>query len=189
MIIGFCGKKGSGKTYFSNYLVKKFKFHLLSFATPLKEATKIIFNLTDDEVKNPNKKEIIIPRLNASPRQLMQWMGTEVMRENFNKTFNYQGSIWVDNVKEQIKSLLSKDEHMNIVIDDVRFQNEIDMIHELGGIVIQIKLIDNIINETSYHPSENQKLSFDYDMINNKTQFNTDFIYSSLDFIYNDRLL
>ena len=47
MLIGFSGKKGSGKSYFADYLVNNKLFIKLSFASPLKEITKILFNLSD----------------------------------------------------------------------------------------------------------------------------------------------
>ena len=137
MLIGFSGKKGSGKSYFADYLVNHKLFIKLSFASPLKEITKILFNLSDEDVKDPIKKELINPKFNASPRELMQWLGTDIMREEFNKKFNYSGSIWIDSVKDKVKTLL--DNNKDVVIDDVRFQNEVDMIHSLGGIVINLR--------------------------------------------------
>ena len=89
MLIGFSGKKGSGKSYFADYLVNNKLFIKLSFASPLKEITKILFNLSDEDVKDPIKKELINPKFNASPRELMQWLGNDIMREEFNKKFNY----------------------------------------------------------------------------------------------------
>ena len=183
MLIGFSGKKGSGKSYFADYLVNNKLFIKLSFASPLKEITKILFNLSDEDVKDPIKKELINPKFNASPRELMQWLGTDIMREEFNKRFNYSGSIWIDNVKDKIKMLL--DNNKDVVIDDVRFQNEVDMIHSLGGIVINLHNDLNNINSTSSHPSENQKLTFNYEFVNDKSYSNTYDIYLNLDLLVN----
>lgn len=191
MLIGFSGKKGSGKSYFADYLVNNKLFIKLSFASPLKEITKILFNLSDEDVKDPIKKELINPRFNASPRELMQWLGTDIMREEFNNRFNYSGSIWIDNVKDKVKMLL--DNNKDVVIDDVRFQNEVDMIHSLGGIVINLhnsldsnnSLSDNLNTSTSSHSSENQKLTFNYEFINDKSYSNTYDIYLNLDLLVN----
>lgn len=79
MLIGFSGKKGSSKSYFANYLVNNKLFIKLSFASPLKEITKILFNLSDEDVKDPIKKELINPKFNASPRELMQWLGINTL--------------------------------------------------------------------------------------------------------------
>lgn len=185
MLIGFSGKKGSGKSYFADYLVNNKLFIKLSFASPLKEITKILFNLSDEDVKDPIKKELINPKFNASPRELMQWLGTDIMREEFNKKFNYSGSIWIDSVKDKVKTLL--DDNKDVVIDDVRFQNEVDMIHSLGGIVINLRNdLDNTLNNsTSIHSSENQKLTFNYEFVNDKSYSNTYDIYLNLDLLIN----
>lgn len=185
MLIGFSGKKRSGKSYFADYLVNNKLFIKLSFASPLKEITKILFNLSDEDVKDPIKKELINPKFNASPRELMQWLGTDIMREEFNKKFNYSGSIWIDNVKDKVKTLL--DNNKDVVIDDVRFQNEVDMIHSLGGIVINLRNdLDNTLNNsTSTHSSENQKLTFNYEFVNDKSYSNTYDIYLNLDLLFN----
>lgn len=185
MLIGFSGKKGSGKSYFADYLVNNKLFIKLSFASPLKEITKILFNLSDEDVKDPIKKELINPKFNASPRELMQWLGTDIMREEFNKKFNYSGSIWIDSVKDKIKTLL--EDNKDVVIDDVRFQNEVDMIHSLGGIVINLRNdLDNTLNNsTSTHSSENQKLTFNYEFVNDKSYSNTYDIYLNLDLLIN----
>ena len=185
MLIGFSGKKGSGKSYFADYLVNNKLFIKLSFASPLKEITKILFNLSDEDVKDPIKKELINPKFNASPRELMQWLGTDIMREEFNKKFDYSGSIWIDSVKDKVKTLL--DNNKDVVIDDVRFQNEVDMIHSLGGIVINLRNdLDNTLNNsTSTHSSENQKLTFNYEFVNDKSYSNTEDIYVNLDLLFN----
>ena len=185
MLIGFSGKKGSGKSFFADYLVNNKLFIKLSFASPLKEITKILFNLSDEDVKDPIKKELINPKFNASPRELMQWLGTDIMREEFNKKFNYSGSIWIDSVKDKVKILL--DNNKDVVIDDVRFQNEVDMIHSLGGIVINLRNdLDNTLNNsTSTHSSENQKLTFNYEFVNDKSYSNTYDIYLNLDLLFN----
>ena len=185
MLIGFSGKKGSGKSFFADYLVNNKLFIKLSFASPLKEITKILFNLSDEDVKDPIKKELINPKFNASPRELMQWLGTDIMREEFNKKFNYSGSIWIDSVKDKVKTLL--DNNKDVVIDDVRFQNEVDMIHSLGGIVINLHNdLDNTLNNsTSNHSSENQKLTFNYEFVNDKSYSNTYDIYLNLDLLFN----
>ena len=185
MLIGFSGKKGSGKSFFADYLVNNKLFIKLSFASPLKEITKILFNLSDEDVKDPIKKELINPKFNASPRELMQWLGTDIMREEFNKKFNYSGSIWIDSVKDKIKTLL--EDNKDVVIDDVRFQNEVDMIHSLGGIVINLRNdLDNTLNNsTSTHSSENQKLTFNYEFVNDKSYSNTYNIYLNLDLLIN----
>ena len=176
MLIGLCGKKGSGKSFFANYLINNFNFIELSFAQPLKEATKIIFNLSDDDVNNQNKKEIKIDRLNASPRELLQWLGTDIIREEFNKKFNYNGSIWVDNMKQNL--IINKNK--NIVVSDLRFENEAQLIKEFGGTIIFINGEFNNNNLFTTHKSETEmlKIKYDYKIDNKKelTDINFEFL-------------
>lgn len=179
MIIAFSGKKGCGKSFFAKYLIEKHNFIELSFASSLKKGIQEMFKLTNEDVNDPIKKEQKIERFNITPREIMQWMGTDIMREEFNKKFGYNGSIWVDNVKYEIEELRKNDKDVDIVISDVRFQNEIDMIHSYGGIVIN--LIGGEVKQYGEHKSENQELTFDYQFTNDKSLTITNSIYDKLD--------
>ena len=82
-----------------------------------------------------------------------------------------------------MKALIQKTSNSNIVIDDVRFQNEVDMIHSLGGIIIKIEC-DNEIKDN--HESENQNVSYDYIIKNDKdnkklTKSNIELLCSLID--------
>jgi hypothetical protein len=61
-----------------------------------------------------------------TPREALQKMGTEAGREVFHK------DIWVI-------SLLNRAKGKDVVVTDVRFQNEIKYIQDNGGIVIRVK--------------------------------------------------
>ncbi|MDA8151502.1 MAG: hypothetical protein M0003_02105, partial [Acidithiobacillus sp.] len=56
-----------------------------------------------------------------SPRQILQWWGTDYRRAQ-------RETYWIDKVRDR---LLSDPGHW--VVTDVRFQNEADLIRELGG--------------------------------------------------------
>ena len=64
-----------------------------------------------------------------TPRLVLQKFGTECMRDGF-----YDG-IWVSLVKKKLKD----NPQINWVIPDVRFENEANMIQELGGEVWWVK--------------------------------------------------
>lgn len=178
MIIGFSGKKGIGKNFYSNYLIKNHNFKEISFAYPLKKSLQIILNLSNEEV-NGKLKDEYNEKYNCYNRELLQWLGTDIFREEFNKKFNYKGSVWVDNVE----NILKNNKNTNYVITDIRFQNEIDMIHKYNGIIINISDNNNNINENklNQHKSENQELTYDYKIINTKTLENTKNNYKMLD--------
>lgn len=113
-VIGISGKKGHGKTYCAN-LIKDYynkqqsatssqdtdesvqpnrsssNMYLVAFADPLKDAIKSMFLLDNRDVEDPTYKELVggyskdILGDTITPRKLMQFLGTEMMRNQFNK--------------------------------------------------------------------------------------------------------
>jgi hypothetical protein len=79
-------------------------------------------------------------RLNRSvtPRNMMQWFGTELVRGKINNKF------WVARTELDIISTQG-----DVVVSDLRFPEEIDLIRELGGTVVRVKRGD----DPSYFPS------------------------------------
>lgn len=63
------------------------------------------------------------------PREVLQKFGTESMRNVFHD------DIWVRSLMRRIET----SSHSKFVISDVRFQNEVAAIRQLGGIVIRIR--------------------------------------------------
>ena len=74
--IGLLGNKGCGKDTLADYLVKDKNFIKYSFANPIKEIAKHLFNLSDEQL-NGSHKETIDNRWNLSPRIILQRLGTE----------------------------------------------------------------------------------------------------------------
>lgn len=116
-IIGVLGPAGSGKSVCATYLVEKFGARRYSFAHPLKKIVRQAFDLTKDQVWGSQKmKETVDVRYNVSPRWLMQKIGTEGIRDTLGPDF------WWKLCLEQIL----KDKPDLAVIDDCRFENEVD---------------------------------------------------------------
>lgn len=128
-IIGVTGIAGSGKDTFA--LVAKEmeqKTDQFAFAGPLKDACKILFNFSHDQLHDQETKEIQDGRWKKSPREILQWLGTDVLRNQINEDF------FVMNMKQRIDD--SKAEY--IIVTDVRFPNEAEFIRSLGGKVVKI---------------------------------------------------
>lgn len=66
-----------------------------------------------------------------TPRQILQWWGTEYRRA---QRVNY----WLDLLRERIHQLHALDGRTRFVIPDCRFENEAALVRAMGGVVWQI---------------------------------------------------
>jgi len=166
--IGLAGKKGHGKDTLGEYLVTKYGYRRFAFADALKEMVRIAFSFSNDQLYG-DKKEEIDPFWKTSPREVLQFIGTELFRNNIEKLLPEMGSsFWQQIVRRKINDILLLNPKQKIVITDVRFPDECQFIKELGGgeiIWIERPLFDNIDG----HSSENQKLVVDQTVINDGT--------------------
>lgn len=138
-ILGIVGHGGSGKDQFAAYLAEH-NFEKLSFADPLRaiawDLNPIIIDenilggfddyqsLLNEHGYEKAKREY--PYI----RQVLQALGTDAMRKHLTE------SVWVDAWERNAERILATGKR--VVTPDVRFQNEVDRIHELGGVVARI---------------------------------------------------
>ena len=140
LLIGFMAKKRAGKDTSADYLCVKHGFVKQSFAAPLKKACGAMFNFTQQQIERDYFKEKVDPTWGITPRQAFQFVGTELIRAHMDELISGVGAgFWIRNMQQRIDNLRKENPEVNIVISDVRFQNEVDMIHELGGKVIKIE--------------------------------------------------
>jgi hypothetical protein len=127
MLIGLSAKKQSGKSTVAGFLKNIFDFQELSWAYPLKEIIgRQLFGLGDDVLYGDSPaREEVIPLWGMSGRSILQKVGTDLFRENFDPDF------WVKIGVEGIKKSMQNNRH--VVVSDCRFPNEIKAIKELGG--------------------------------------------------------
>jgi len=99
MIIGFAGKKGSGKDTLGNYLIEKYKFERYAFGDPVKEVCRILFGFNDQQLYGDKKEEIDIS-LGIKPREAFQKIGTDFGRKIFHELFPGilipEGQLWIN---------------------------------------------------------------------------------------------
>ena len=137
MIVGLLGFIGSGKGT-AGQILKEVGFQPLSFASGVKDVASVMFNWRRELLEGDNDSsrywreqpdEFWSEKFGRpfTPREALQKMGTEVGRNIFHENF------WVDRLEKYIDS----DE--NYVITDCRFFNEINFIHRMGGITIEIQ--------------------------------------------------
>jgi hypothetical protein len=160
-VVAICGFKRSGKDTIANYLSSHYGFVHVKIAEPLKDAVKILFNLSDDQVEGGDK-ELIDSRWGVTPRQIMQFFGTEIMQYEINRLVpNMNRNFW-------IMSLLHKHRDSNgIVISDVRFHHEVDSIkRSFDQNAFIIKVTNNKVDTSSdQHISENEWLQINESVV------------------------
>lgn len=128
-LIGLAGPIGSGKTTAANYLVNDYGFRELAFARPLKEACAALFGVHPRNFEVPALKRTEIPEWGMTPRHMLQWFGTDVIREHFSEDF----------LVRRLALDLDKLEHEFVVVSDVRFDNEAELILERGGSIWKLE--------------------------------------------------
>ena len=176
-IIGITGRKQNGKDTIGNYLIENYGYERYAFADPLKEICKILFGFNDDQLWG-NKKEEMDPFWKTTPRKLFQFIGTELFREQLYQVLpDVTDDIWV---KVLEKKLMDSDPLKKIVITDIRFQNECDLIKKLGGTLIRVTR--NTLEVNDLHSSEKDIDDFnvDYEIINNTNKMD---LYEKIDVI------
>lgn len=141
MILGILGLINSGKGSIADTLVKEYDFNKDSFAASLKDVCVDMFDWPRDLIEGDTKEsrewreqpdkwwseKLGIP--NFTPRLALQLVGTDALRNHFNN------DIWFLTLANRIRKSPDKD----IVIADVRFPNEINMVKESGGKLILVK--------------------------------------------------
>lgn len=138
ILIGLTGKARSGKDTVADYLAEHYRFKTTAFAKPIKDGCKAMFGLTDEHVYG-DLKEVVIPEYGCSPRQMLQWCGTEFGREMVHP------DIWLMQVRHQweaMRETAAETFHSGLVVTDVRFENEAELIRKLGGFVVHVERPD-----------------------------------------------
>ena len=116
MLIGICGRAGSGKDTVGDYLIEKYNFKKIALADPIKRLVKDVFVLDDHTVYDRVAREQPLERWpNWSVRKLLQFIGTELFRDQVDD------AIWVKSLWYRI----SDNKDSNYVVTDLRFPNEL----------------------------------------------------------------
>lgn len=164
MIIGLSGKKRVGKDTVADYLVNDHGFIKYSFADPIKEVSRILFNFTEEQLYGDDKEKID-PTWKIKPRDFFQKFGTDYMQYQFPKEFPESNSVvpekcfWVKCFHSWYLKQREVDPDVKIVITDVRFIHEYDFLIKEDAMIIKIE--NNNIQNTDSHISENDLNSFD----------------------------
>ena len=179
-IIGIIGRKMHGKDTIADIIVSKYDYQKISFATPLKEGGRQIFGLTEEQLYG-DKKDVIDDFWKVTPRTLLQFVGTDLFRNQLSDVIPYIGSdIWVQRLE---KTLIDNPEQ-KYVIPDIRFINEIKMLKKHNAIIIKVHRPD-LLNRDE-HISEkgiDNIVGFDKLVLNDST---IDVLYNKVTYILDD---
>lgn len=154
----------SGKSTVAEYLCRRHGYRQIAFAGPLKEMTdKFLECFGADEATRirmvyGDLKEQRIEAFGCTPRHLMQTLGTEWGRNCVGE------QVWV---RLAIARALSSTRP--VVIDDMRFPNEMVAVRAAGGVCVKVER-PGVVRATE-HASEGQldNAHFDWTFVNNST--------------------
>jgi hypothetical protein len=128
-LIGLTGKARSGKDTVALMLASRHNFMRMAFADPLKEGVAAMFNWPVELTHTQEGKEMLSPTWGITVRQALQDVGT-LMREKFGADF------WIKRWQLEYAAIMN-DAH--VVVSDVRYENEAEMIRAMGGTIIHIQ--------------------------------------------------
>lgn len=163
-IIGISGKIGSGKNTVSELIQKhsSVKFEETAFAKKLKQIVAMLAAVPYETTLTQEGKNIVIKEYNRSIGQMLQDVGTNAMRDHFDK------NVWINACLLEIKNNPG-----NYTITDCRFKNEAQELKNTGAILIRVNRKNNPIALNSgrdlNHPSEtdlDDYTGFDYVVTN-----------------------
>lgn len=165
-LVCIIGNIGVGKSTVAE-IFKQNDYVDLTFADPVKQIG-LILGFEHNELYGSQEDKLKINDFwGVSGREFMQKFATNLMRNELPKHINMNmnnKTIWVRLCQKKIIDLLN--ENKKIIVSDGRFIDEINMIKEMGGIII--KIIRNN-NYDIHHESESyiSKLNADIEIENN----------------------
>ena len=158
MIIALSGYAKSGKDTVADIIRSlDSSVKVVRFSDPLKQVAEVLTGIPAARWNSQNIKDGMIPGWNMTGREFLQRLGTEAIRNNFDK------DTWV-------RALFSKYKQGDRwVITDCRFQNEAVWVKMFGGKLIRIERPG--VDPTNDHVSETELDSwkFDHTIHNNGT--------------------
>lgn len=128
-LLGLAGKAGCGKSTVAQSLVDRGLAQRVRFAGPLKDGL-VAMGLSREQVDGGLKETPSDLLCGQTPRHAMQTLGTEWGRKLIG------GDVWVRLAMHRVDELLASG--ANVVIDDVRFNNEAQAILERDGQLITL---------------------------------------------------
>jgi hypothetical protein len=157
-VAAFIGPAGCGKSTAAAHLVER-GYTLLKFAHPIKQMLRSL-GLEEDHLEGDQKEVPCALLCDASPRRAMQTLGTEWGRKLIHP------DIWVRAWMRVAVWRLQNGQRL--VIDDLRYPNELDAVLRLGGSTLRIVRKD--AHQCERHDSETQHIISQRVIVNDGTR-------------------
>lgn len=164
MLIGLCGKIGAGKSTVAQILEED-GFSIYVLAKPLKQIAMILGFKHEEVFGTQEQKLVPNTYWKISGREFLQRLGTDVFRNTLaTKIPNMHliHGIWID-----LFLKFYREQNRPIVVEDVRFPDEVDVIKRLGGHII------HIVRDNSASASNHASEAMDPSTVANFTIYNT----------------
>jgi len=124
-LIGIHGKARSGKDTVANFLVENHFFFRYAFADPIRGFVARLTGIPLQDLIDGDIKDQIYEPFGCTPRYMMQTLGTEWGRNLICH------DIWVKAMETKWEEV--KHNNVAMVVPDIRFDNEADIVRKLGG--------------------------------------------------------
>jgi hypothetical protein len=187
VILGITGTIGSGKSTVADYLYDRHNFQEYMFAEPLKKIAEE-FGFEQHQIYGTQEQKLEVNEFwGISCRKFLQVFGSEICRNTLPKylpdmKFN-NTTVWVRLFEKWMQEC--RDDELDVVVSDVRYEDESKSITAMGGFIIRVVRpgVDTLIKDvTQTHASELQANKITpHAIINNDSDLPT--LYKKLEMI------
>lgn len=143
-LVGITGRAGVGKNTVASLVPGA---EVIGLADPIYRGLATMLGIDERELRDRARKEAPVEWLGRSPRTLLQTLGTEWGRDTV------RADVWLLLAERRIQEL-DRAGASAVVVADVRFANEAEMIRRLGGQVWEVRRSGQSIGDAGGHSSE-----------------------------------
>lgn len=130
-LIGILGKSRVGKDTLATILANDLGYAIHRLSMPVKDACHKLFNIARDNLES-DAKELVDPRYGKTPRDLLVWL-TNVVQKDFPPEFF---------VERMLAECTSQGDSKGIIIPDVRFEHDVNLLRKHGAVIIKVTRVD-----------------------------------------------